>query len=153
MNYLQDYIIKRKKVIRNGYDPGLVIKIEDKFGVKNINSILDAVRTDDFYMMIARGDLFNEVNYTKLAMVEQYLSNVCHKKNVGVMIGTGLLESMKSSKRPTRAEVCDVWDAMRHKPEYLMLSAETSNSKYPILAVNTIKNIVDNYKKMKGKLH
>lgn len=147
MKYLQDYIMGRKKELKVENSPGLVAKIEDKFGCINLQKIIESVDREEFefLVMIARGDLFNEINYTKLAHAQQVISKVCHKAKVPVMIGTGLLESMKYGSRPIRAEVCDVWNALRDNPEYLMLSAETSNGKNPVLAVNTLANIVNEY--------
>jgi pyruvate kinase len=92
--------------------------------------------------MVARGDLYNEMNYSKLAYAQSKIICACKKHNIPVMIGTGFLESMKYNSRPTRAEIGDVWNAVRDNPYSIMLSAETSNGKYPALAVNTLNHIM-----------
>ena len=147
LTYLQDYIINKKVELGLDNKVGLIAKIEDKFGCLNFNDIIKKADKDnfDFEIMIARGDLFNEVNYSKLAHIQQYIGEICHKENVPFMIGTGLLESMKYNSRPSRAEIGDVWNALRDKPNSFLLSAETSNGKNPILAVNTLKRIIDDY--------
>lgn len=146
LDYLQKYVKERATALRAGKLPGLIAKIEDKFGCINLGKIVDAVDDDfDFMVMIARGDLFNEINYSKLAFAQQRIARYCRQRGVPFMIGTGLLESMKYHPRPTRAEVCDVWNACRDNPQYLMLSAETSNGKNPVLAVSNLAHIVGDY--------
>ncbi len=141
MRYLRRQVDKIAKEKGLDHYISLIAKIEDKQGCKNASEILD----ESDMLMVARGDLYNELNYAKLALVQESLCDLCHEKGKEVMIGTGILESMKYNTRPTRAEVGDVWNALRDKPDYLMLSAETSNGVAPVLAVNTLKRIIDDY--------
>ncbi len=48
-----------------------------------------------------------------------------------IIVATQMLESMRDNKRPTRAEVSDV-QCSNDGTDCLMLSAETSNWKYPV---------------------
>jgi len=143
---LKNFIQERKVIYELNYNPKIMAKIEEKNGFQNLEKIIE-VGKENFSVMIARGDLYNEMNYAKLAKIQSDISKRCKEKNIELVIGTGFLESMKYERRPTRAEICDVWNALRENPAYIMLSAETSNSKYPVLAVNTLSQIIEEYYK------
>ena len=96
-------------------------------------------------VMIARGDIFNEAPYVYLAFVQQRIASYCRNEGIPFLVATGILESMKYFPKPTRAEIGDVWNALREGPESIVLSAETSNSRYPIEAVKTLSSIIDSY--------
>lgn len=148
MKYLREYVNERKKKLKADYNVGLIAKIEDKFGYAALPKIIEEGKKHDgdFVVMVARGDLYNEINYTKLAKAQDEIAALCKKENIPVMIATGVLESMKYNPRPTRAEIGDVWNALKTNPDYLMFSPETSNGKYPVLAVNTLSRIIDEYR-------
>lgn len=150
LKYLQGYIRQRKKELGASSNPGLIAKIEDKHGFTNLDSIIEQGKGKefDFWVMIARGDLFNEIPYSKLAYAQELISKKCRDKKVSFMIATGLLESMKYNPRPTRSEIGDLWNVLRDDPDYVLLSAETSNGKNPVLAVNTLNHIINEYFKI-----
>ncbi|MCB9359276.1 hypothetical protein H6503_05055 [Candidatus Woesearchaeota archaeon] len=150
VDYLLNFLEERKQALKINYDIGVCLKIEDKFGLINLEDIITTARRkanldQEVMVMMGRGDFFNEVNYTKIALAQQAITDYCKNQQIPVMIGTGFLESMKYSSRPTRAEIGDVWNALRDNPDYLMLSAETSNGANPVLAVNVLSRIRDNY--------
>jgi pyruvate kinase len=52
-----------------------------------------------------------------------------------------MLETMIDNPFPTRAEVSDVFNAVRQKADAIMLSGETSIGKYPIKTVEVMKRV------------
>jgi pyruvate kinase len=53
-----------------------------------------------------------------------------------------MLDSMIKNPVPTRAEVCDIANAVIDGTDYTMLSAETSVGKFPQKAVEVMYNVI-----------
>jgi pyruvate kinase len=125
----------------------LCLKIEDKFGVKNLGQILDYAKSENIKtsVMIARGDLFVELKHDELPFVQDYIINTCKKYDVPVIVGTGVLESMQHSKKPSRAEVCDLYNALKSGVDSFMLSGETSYGDNPALVVKALNAVSSRY--------
>lgn len=130
--------------------PKIIIKIEDPLGIKNLSSIINDARKKgiELSVMIARGDLFVETPKHKLAVLQKAMIDICKKFDVPVIVATGLLESMQFNRFPTRSEVCDVTNSVLDEPDWLMLSAETSNSRYPVEAVKMLQSIIKECEKI-----
>ena len=99
-------------------------------------------------VMLGRGDLFVEAQKHKLAVLQKEAIGICKKLNTPVIVATGLLESMQFNPYPTRSEVCDVTNSVLDEPDWLMLSAETSNSSFPIEAVKMLQSIIKECEKI-----
>lgn len=124
--------------------PGIIIKIEDPVGVDNLEKIIRDTKTQgiELAVMIGRGDLFVESPQIQLPFIQKKIINTCDGLETPVIVATGLLESMQYNPYPTRSEVCDTANAILDGADWLMLSGETSNSRYPVEAVRMLSDII-----------
>ncbi len=125
----------------------IVLKIEDRFGVENLDSILKYSKKNEIKtsVMVARGDLYVELGAEELPYAQEYIIKTSQKNKVPVMVGTGVLESMQHGKKPTRAEICDIYNILRSGVNYFMLSGETSFGDNPPLVVETLTRTAKRY--------
>lgn len=116
----------------------IIAKIERQIGVLNINEIIkisDAV-------MIARGDLGNEVPLEQIPFIQKEIIDKCRKARKPVIVATQMMDSMVKNPEPTRAEVTDIVYAILGGADAVMLSEETTIGKYPLEAVIMMKKII-----------
>ncbi|WP_432658707.1 pyruvate kinase [Pseudomonas aeruginosa] len=116
----------------------LMAKIEKPSAVSAIEAI--AERADA--IMVARGDLGVEVPAESVPGIQKRIVQVCRQLGKPVVVATQMLESMRFSPAPTRAEVTDVATAVGAGADAVMLSAETASGQYPREAVEMMAKIV-----------
>jgi pyruvate kinase len=116
----------------------LVSKIEDRLGIENLPTILDACDG----IMVARGDMGISIPLYTVPVVQKYIIKKCKARKKFVITATQMLESMVENPIPTRAEVSDVANAIIDGSDYVMLSAETAVGAYPDKAVEMMGNII-----------
>lgn len=109
----------------------IISKIERKVALDNLDEIIkvsDAV-------MVARGDLGNEVPLEQIPFIEKDIIAKCKIAGKPVIVATQMMLSMTENPIPTRAEVTDVAYAIINGADAVMLSEESANGKYPLEAV------------------
>ena len=109
--------------------PSAVIHLEE------IAKLCDAI-------MVARGDLGVEVPAENVPRIQKDIIRTCRQLGRPVVVATQMLESMRFSPAPTRAEVTDVANAVAEGADAVMLSAETASGDYPQEAVQMMSKII-----------
>ena len=115
----------------------IISKIESQLGLNNIDEIIEI--SDG--IMFARGDLGLEIPYYDVPYWEKIVIRKCRNKAKLSIVATQMLESMTTNPHPTRAEVTDVYFATELGADATMLSGESANGDFPIIAVSTMTHI------------
>ncbi|HQR41226.1 MAG TPA: pyruvate kinase [Gemmatales bacterium] len=115
----------------------IVAKIEKAEALECLD---DIIRQTDV-VMVARGDLGVEIDLARVPVIQKRIIQRCKALGVPVITATQMLESMRMSNRPTRAEVTDVANAILDGTDAIMLSAETASGQYPVEAVTMMNRI------------
>jgi len=117
---------------------GVIAKIENAEGIKNIDEIIKA--SDG--IMIARGDMGVSLPIYEIPIIQKMIIKKCNRAKKFVITATQMLDSMTENLRPTRAEVTDVANAIIDGTDLVMLSAESAVGKYPVETVDMMNNII-----------
>jgi pyruvate kinase len=110
----------------------LVAKIEKQEAAANAEEI---VRVANGGIMVARGDLGIEVPLEQVPVEQKRLIRVAGQRSKPAITATQMLASMVTARRPTRAEVTDVANAIYDGTDAVMLSEETAVGQNPVEAV------------------
>lgn len=126
-----DILKLREEMQKLGKVIPIIAKIERKVALENIDEIIKASNA----IMIARGDMGNEVPLEKIPFIEKEIIEKCKIAKKPVIVATQMMLSMTENKIPTRAEVTDVAYAIISGADAVMLSEESASGKHPLEAV------------------
>ncbi len=150
VHYGADYIglsfVQRGQDIKNlkarlaklGSPARVMAKIETKLAVKHMEEIIQA--TDA--VMVARGDLSQEVMPEQVPVIQQQIVSLARKYQKPSVVATQMMLSMVHAPQPTCAEVSDVATAVMQAADAVMLSDETTIGDYPVEAVAMMRRII-----------
>jgi len=121
----------------------IMAKIEKPTALNHINKITELADG----LMIARGDLGVELPIQDVPSWQKRIIREARMQGKPVVVSTQMLESMITSKTPTRAEVSDVATAVFEGSDAVMLSAESAIGDNPELAVKMMDKIAHSVEK------
>ncbi|MDO8481718.1 MAG: pyruvate kinase [bacterium] len=133
-----DIKLLRGEMSKRGMKKPVIAKIERKVALDNLAEIIaeaDAI-------MIARGDLGNEVPLQEIPYIERDIIKQANEAGKPVITATQMMLSMVDSPVPTRAEVTDVTYAILAGSDAVMLSEETAQGHYPVETVAMMETII-----------
>lgn len=133
----EDVLAARKIIEEQKSNMKIIAKIESKTGIDNLDDILSV--SDG--VMVARGDLGEEVPISLLPVYQKLIVRKAREHGKFCIVATEMLESMKKNSRPTRAEVTDVANAVLDGTDAVMLSGETTVGSYPVETVKYMASI------------
>lgn len=141
---MQPFVLKGEDLVyvrnilkeNHAEDIRIFAKIENRTGVKNLENILPQADV----IVIARGDLGNDMPLWELPAVQKQIEEACKKNQKSYIVVTQMLASMEEHPVPTRAEVSDIFHAVMHGAWGVMITGESAVGKYPVEAVTYLSN-------------
>ncbi len=116
----------------------IISKIETSSALEDLENI---IKVSDG-IMVARGDLGIEMPLAKIPSIQKEIIRKTRNKNKICIVATEMLASMEYKKRPTKAEVSDVSNAVIDGVDAVVLSGETAIGSYPAESVKMMKDII-----------
>jgi len=133
-----DLVPVRERLEALRSDIPLIAKIERRQATANVEEIA-AEATGG--IMVARGDLGIEVPLAEVPVMQKRMIRAAGKRSKPTITATQMLASMVTARRPTRAEVTDVANAIFDGTDAIMLSEETAVGQHPVEAVRVMDQI------------
>ncbi len=133
----EDLILVRDILRKHGAEQiKIFAKIENRTGVEHLADILPEADV----VIIARGDLGNDMPLWELPAVQKRVECACQAAGKPYVVVTQMLASMEEHSVPTRAEVSDIFHAVYCGAYGVMITGETAVGKYPVEAVRYLAN-------------
>ena len=133
-----DVALLRDLIERRGGGQAIIAKIETRAAIENLPAVVEASDA----VLVARGDLGMNFGLEEVHRYQRMIVETCLRLGRPVIVATQLLESMRESPVPTRAEVVDVSTAVEMGVDALMLTGETAVGRYPVEAVKWLVRII-----------
>ncbi|MEK6152343.1 pyruvate kinase [Flavobacteriaceae bacterium 3-367] len=124
----------------------VILKIETKFAVDNLSSILLAAMRSKFIgVMIARGDLAVETGWDTIGRVQEEILLLCGAAHVPVVWATQVLENLAKKGLPSRSEITDTMAALQ--AECIMLNKGPYINRAIVLLNTILSDMEENHDK------
>ena len=134
-----DVHLLRKLLENQGHgDIPIIAKIEKPEALQYLDEIINIADG----VMVARGDLGDEIPIQRVPVVQKQILQKANIKGKFSIVATEMLASMINEPRPTRAEATDVANAVLDGADVLFMSNETAMGKYPVKAVKMMDAII-----------
>jgi len=133
----EDINTLREIIERQGGRQGVAAKIENRSAVENLRQIVEA----SDLVIVARGDLGMNYGLEEIPALQERIVEATRRAGKPVIVATQILESMIENPVPTRAEVTDIYVAVRQGVDALMLTGETAVGRYPVEAVRWLRRV------------
>ena len=144
----EDLTYVRRKLQENGAGHVQIFaKIENRAAVANLPDILKEADV----VIIARGDLGNDMELWELPAVQKEIEIACKQAGKPYIVVTQMLASMEENAVPTRAEVSDIFHAVMHGSNGVMITGESAVGKYPVEAVTYLTNTAKSAEEWRNK--
>ncbi|MFA6518845.1 MAG: pyruvate kinase [Candidatus Shapirobacteria bacterium] len=127
----------RQRLEKKKIKAGIVAKIENRAALSRLEKIIPKSEA----IMVARGDLGEDLPIEELGFFQKKIIDSCRKNHTSVIVATQMLQSMTVNPKPTRAEATDVSNAIFDGTDSIMLSDETAIGKNPVEAVKVMDKI------------
>jgi len=123
------------KLVKNKIKTDIIVKIETKKAIENLNSILN----ENEYFLLDRGDLSTEIGLVNLSKYQRFVIEKALSKNKKLFLATQFLKSMENSPIPTIAEIIDLVNTLKLGIYGIQLSEEIAIGKYPLECLKILK--------------
>lgn len=144
----QSYVESSRQIIdvrnyikRCDYKPKIYGKIESEKAIENLEEIINEADG----IVIGRGDLVPETSMIETPVVQDKIIKKAKEMNKPVIIGTHVLDSMKTSKHPELCEVEAIYNNILKGVDGFLLAGETSVGRYPKETVRLLNMLVKRY--------
>ncbi|MBP9701283.1 MAG: hypothetical protein KBD54_02720 [Candidatus Pacebacteria bacterium] len=141
-----DVLAGRSAIAACGGTQKIIAKIERKVAVDHLQEVIEVADA----VMVARGDLGNEIPLEQVPFVQDAIVRTTKEAGKPVIVATQMMLSMTDHDTPTRAEVTDVAYAILQGADAVMLSEESAKGAYPVLAVVMMEKIISEAEKHMG---
>jgi pyruvate kinase len=133
-----DLVPVRERLEALGSDIPLIAKIERQQATERVEEIVELATSG---IMVARGDLGIELPLAEVPVMQKRMIRAAGRRSKPAITATQMLASMVTARRPTRAEVTDVANAIFDGTDAIMLSEETAVGQHPVEAVRVMDQI------------
>lgn len=119
--------------------PKIMVKIETVKSFERMETLL----ADSDGLLVARGDLGVAVAPERLPAMQEDIVRACRTAGKPVLVATQFLQIFADTGVPNRAELSDLALAVRQGVSGILLTKETSGSKFPRESMELVRRVIE----------